>query len=164
MSDNAKSGAPTPSLLQPEHALLRKDVGTWDAVLEVNMGGPTQVTTGVMVARLICGGLWLVTEFKNETGFEGHGVFGFDPAKGKYTGLWVDPMRTGLAPMEGSWDPVTKTMTMTAGLVLPDGRTIRWRETTETVNEDTQVWRSLMPAPDGGEVEVMKTTYRRRRP
>jgi hypothetical protein len=72
-------------------------------------------------------------------------------------------MRTGLAPMEGSWDPATKTMTFAAELVLPGGRTMRWRETTETVDADTQVWRSLMPGPDGAEVEVMKTTYRRRR-
>jgi hypothetical protein len=164
MSDNAKSAAPTPPIPGPEHEVLRKDVGTWDAVVEVKTGGPTQVSTGVMVGRLACGGLWLVTDFKNETGFEGHGVYGFDPVKGKYTGFWVDPMRTGLAPMEGLWDPSTKTMTMVAELVLPGGRTMRWRETTETVDDDTQVWRSLMPGPDGREVEVMKTTYRRRRP
>ena len=163
MSDEARRPAPSPPKPGPEHAVLQKDVGTWDAVVEVKMGGPPQISKGTMVARLACGGLWLVTEFENETGFEGHGLYGYDPIKKKYTGLWVDSMRTALAPMEGTWDPSTRTMTLVGEMGLANGSTLRWRETTETRDGDTQIWRFLMAAPDGGEAEVMKTTYTRRK-
>lgn len=164
MSDDAKAPRFTPPAPGPEHEVLRKDVGTWDATIEVKVAGPPQVSTGVAVNRLACGGLWLISEFRNEsTGFEGHGVFGYDPHKGKYVAFWVDPTRTFLAPMEGTWDAATRTMTMVAETPLPGGGTMRWREITETRDSDTLVWRSMMPGPDGVEAEAITATYRRRK-
>src|ERR1700689_3094594 len=100
MSDPPQFHPPTPG---PEHAVFSKDVATWDADVLVRMpGAPPQESRGVAVNRLVCGGLWLVSDFKNETtGFEGHGVFGYDAQQKKYVGTWVDPMRTFLAPMSG---------------------------------------------------------------
>src|SRR4051812_24742132 len=97
-------------MLSPEHAFLAGDVGTWSAEMVVN--GPTgpQRSVGTSVSRLV-GGRWLVTDFKNETGFEGHGVYGFDPARGCFVGTWVDDMRPFLTVMEGRWDEATRTMT-----------------------------------------------------
>ena len=150
----------------PEHEVFRKDVGTWDAAVEVRFapGQPPQVSKGQATRRLACGGLWLITEFMNETtGFEGHGVFGYDPARKKYVGTWVDPMRTFMATSEGTWDAAAKTMTMWTEATGPHGKPMRWREVTEARNADTQVWRSFMSLPDGGEAEVMTVTYRRRK-
>jgi hypothetical protein len=153
----------TPPLPSPEHRVLEKDVGTWDADVEIRMpGAPLQRSRGVAHNRLVAGGLWLVIDFKNETtDFEGHGVFGYDPQKKVYVGTWVDSMRTFLAPMEGTWDAEKRTMTFIVDHVDPNGP-MRWRETTATVDDDTYVYRVFMPAP-GGEAEVMTTTYRRRR-
>ena len=105
-----------------------------------------------------------MAEFSNHTtGFEGHGLYGYDPAKGKYVGTWVDPMRTFMAVGEGSWDAATRTMTYWTEATGPGGKPMRWRETTETKDPDTQVWRSFMPGPGGSELEVMTATYRRRK-
>ncbi len=60
----------------------------------------------------LVGGSSLVIDFANDSGFQGHGVYGWDPAKQKYVGTWVDPMRTFLSPMEGTWDAATKTMSL----------------------------------------------------
>lgn len=149
-----------------EHAVFQKDVGTWDAQVEVRMapGAPPQSSKGVMVGRLICGGQWLVMEFKNEaSGFEGHGLVGWDPAKKKYVSTWVDNMRTSLSQGEGTWDAATKTMTFWHELKLQNGNVMRWREVTETRDADTQLFRSFMPTSDGKEFEMMTTTYTRRR-
>lgn len=149
----------------PELDVFQKDVGTWDAEVQTRPapGAPVQVSRGVATNRLRCGGRWLICEFQNETGFEGHGVYGFDPARGKYTGIWVDPMRTFLALLEGTWDPATKTMTLFGEAQRPDGQPMRWRETTQTLDPDTQVFRFLLPMPDGSEFEMMTVTYRRRK-
>lgn len=149
-----------------EHAVFQKDVGTWDAQVEVRPGAGVapQSSKGVMVSRLICGSQWLVMDFKIESSdFEGHGLYGWDPAKKKYVGTWVDSMRTTLAQAEGTWDAATRTMTFWNELKLPNGNLMRWREVTETRDADTQVFRSFMPTPDGKEFETLTVTYTRRR-
>jgi hypothetical protein len=143
----------------PELAFLAEDAGTWSAEMVVNGPSGPQRSVGRSVSRML-GGRWLVTDFKNETGFEGHGVYGFDPARGAYVGTWVDDMRPFLPVMEGRWDEATRTMTY-VGEATMNGRPFRWRETTERVDADTRVFRTFMPTPDGGEFEVVTATYRR---
>jgi len=160
------SSSARPSGPGPEHELLKSDVGTWDASIEINLapGSPAQVSRGVTRNRLGCGGLWLITDFLNETtGFEGHAICGYDPAKGKYVGTWVDPMRNFLTVSEGTYDPASRTMTMWFETSGPQGKPMRWREVTERKDEDTRVWRSIMNGPDGREFEVMKAVYTRRK-
>jgi len=145
-----------------EVAVLEQDVGTWDADVDVRVAGPpVPASKGVSENRLL-GGRWLVVDFRNESGFEGHGVTGWDTVRQAYVSTWVDTARTFLAVGEGNWDPEARTMIMTFEASLPDGRRHRWREVTERPDADTRVFRSLMPAPDGGEQEVMTVTYRRR--
>jgi hypothetical protein len=151
-------------VLPRELEVFQKDVGTWDATVEVRVspGAEPMVSKGVSTSRLAFGGRWLITDFENETGFGGHGVYGWDPGKQRYTGVWVDPMRTSLTVMEGTYDAEARKMTMHGELKRADGSTLAWREVTETVDADTQVFRSFMPGPDG-EFEMMKVTYRRRK-
>jgi hypothetical protein len=145
-------------------AVFDKDVGTWDATTEIRPSreGPVERSTGVATSRRACGGRWLLTDYRSDTGFEGHGVYGWDPARGKYVGTWVDNLRGFIAVSEGEWDSATRTMTFVTEATVGD-RTLRWRETTETRDRDTQVFRSFMPGPDGREFELMTVTYRRRR-
>ncbi len=165
---NAPKATPEFRIPQPaaEHQVFQKDVGVWDADIQINPapGAPPIPSKGVSRNRIGCGGLWLISEFHNETtGFEGHGIFGYDPAKGKYVGTWIDPMRTFLTFYEGSYDAASRTMTMWAEADGPQGKRLRWRETTETRNPDTQVWRQFMAGPGGQEFESMTITYRRRK-
>jgi hypothetical protein len=162
MSDEIKRGMELPRP-GPEHRVFEKDVGDWQASVEVRPpGAAAQVSTGISRNRLICGGLWLVVDFRNEaSGFEGHGLYGWDPRRRAYVGTWVDPTRTFLTVGEGAWDEARRTMTFRYTAPRPDGGTLAWREVTETRDDGSQVMRSLMPAPDGGEHEMMTITYRR---
>ncbi len=153
-----------------ELKVFEKDVGIWDADVTVR---PTpdaepQRSRGVSTRRML-GGAWLVTDYEADSGFAGHGVHGFDRVRGTYVGTWVDSMRTFMAISEGTWDGATHTMTFVTEATLPGGRTLRFRETTENVGADTQVFRSFMPAPGatsgataGAEFETMTITYQRR--
>jgi hypothetical protein len=148
--------------------VLSSDAGVWDADVEVRPSPdvPVQRSLGTMRSRMC--GPWLVSDFKNETsGFEGHGVYGWDAVAGKYVGTWVDPMRRSLVVMEGTWDPERCAMTYVGEIKRPDGSRLRWREVTERPEADVRVFRSFVPMPPhgedgGGEYEVMTVRYVRK--
>lgn len=164
-ADAQADGLPKPS---PEHEMLKHDAGTWDATVESRMS-PTDemnVTKGVETNRVMTGGLWLSQSFKGEFGgvpFEGHGITGYDPAKKKYVGIWVDSMTPAMMTVEGTYDPKTMTMTsiMTGDAPGPDGKPQKLRSTTE-YKADTRVFTMYMPGPDGKDFAMMKITYKRR--
>src|SRR5262245_33768266 len=62
-----------------EHELIAKEAGTWDATIKSWMQGPDSepmVSKGVEVAKMMPGGLWLVSDFEGKFGeesFHGHG-------------------------------------------------------------------------------------------
>ena len=164
-SPSAPTYTPPPFAPGEEHHVFQKDVGVWDAEVEVRPepGAPPQRSRGESRNAFTCGGRWLLVEFRNETGFEGRGLYGWDSARRSYVGTWVDSMRGFLAVSEGSWDASARTMTFWTEVQRPDGTPVRWRDVTQTVDADTQVYRSLVPGPDGAEFEMMRVTYRRRR-
>ena len=79
-------------------AVLAEDVGTWDTELSITPypGADPQLTRGAAVSRLV-GGRWLVTDQRTESGFEGHGVYGWNQDLGAYVSAWVDIMGGGIA-------------------------------------------------------------------
>ncbi len=148
--------------LGPEFELLKKDVGEWNAAITVTPqpGAPPQHSTGRLVGRLISGGRWLITDFKNHTtGFEGHGIYGYHAAGKRYVGTWVDDMRSNIYVGDGEWEPETRTMTYLWRAAMPGGHTMSWRETSRMISEREQIFRVLFPLPDGGEFEVMRAEY-----
>src|SRR5258708_12910506 len=115
-SEETKKAAPAmPPLPKPgpEHEVLKNDAGVWDATVEMLGPGPPNVSKGVETNTML-GGLWLVTDFKSEMmsqPFQGHGVAGYDPARKKYVGTWVDSMSTGLQISETTYHASNKPIT-----------------------------------------------------
>lgn len=152
----------------PEHEVLKMDVGTWDAVVEVTPapGAPVVKSTGVEVNTMGCGGLCLITDFKGDvmgTPFMGHGVSAWDPAKKKYVGSWTDSMSTGLAMGESTYDPAAKKST--GSMEGPDmtGKVTKSRSVVEYRGASTRVMTMYSTGPDGKEMEGMKITYTKRK-
>jgi hypothetical protein len=161
----AAQAPPTPTA-GPEHAVLREDVGTWDASIEAMFPGapPMPPSKGVEVNTMGCNGLCLVSDFKGEImggPFLGHGISTWDPARKKYVGSWSDSMTPGLAVTESIWDPAKKTMSGT--METPDGTggTVKLRSTVE-YTAGTRVFTMFGPGPDGKELPTMRVTYTKR--
>lgn len=149
----------------PEQEILKKDVGVWDATIELVMqpGGKPEITKGTSTNTLV-GGLWLVEDFKGEMfgmPYHGHSVLGYDAAKKKYVGTWVDSMSPGLTSIEGTVDPKTKVMTSTVEGPCPDGSHMKAKSTTEWKG-DTRVFTMFSPESEGESFAMMKITYTRR--
>jgi hypothetical protein len=157
------AGMTTPAPRAPELEILAMDAGVWDADIEVTPapGAPPVASKGTTTNRMGCGGTWLITDYEADSGFAGHGVYGWDPARGKYVGTWVDTMRTFLVIGEGTWDAAARAMTFRWEARV-GGRDLKWREVTEKPDDTTRIFRSIMPSGDGGEFEMLKVTYRRK--
>jgi hypothetical protein len=152
----------------PEHALLKMDVGTWDAVVEFALapGAPPQTSKGVETNKLGCGGLCLISDFKGQAmglPFEGHGVTTWDARQKKYVGSWTDSMSSGIARAEATYDPATKKFSgMMEG---PDmtGNVMKTRNEVVYKGTTGRVMTAWATGPDGKEMQVMKITYTRRK-
>lgn len=146
--------------------VLQKDVGTWDARIEVLAGPAPNVSTGTMTSRMTCGGTWLVSDYVGDAElpgggrFEGHGMWTFDKTKQRFVGVWADNMMGFLAPGEGTWDPATRTMTYVYEATVGE-RHIKWRQTTRNVDDDTTEFLSFVP--ETSSTPSMRATYKRRR-
>ena len=149
----------------PEHELLKKEVGTWDATVEMMMGAAPP-TKGVETNTLGPGGLWVINDFKSEIAgapFQGHGVTGYDPAKKKYVGTWVDSMSTAVSILESTYDAASKSMVGAIDAPGPDGRMMKMKTVTQHTDDDTRVFTMYGTGPDGKEAPTMRITYKRRK-
>jgi hypothetical protein len=156
---------PTPG---PEHKLLEKWVGNWDCDIEMYMdpAKPPEKSKGKNVAKLACGGLWLVTDFEGAMmggPFTGHEVMGYDPPAKKYVFTWVDSWITNLDNGEGSYDAKTNTMNTTMSVRGMTGAMTTSRETDVWKDADTHEWTMFQNGPDGKELKLVAIVYRRRK-
>jgi hypothetical protein len=129
---------PEPPKPSPEHAVLKKMEGTWDATMTA--GG--MESKAKMVYKLDLGGMWLSSTLDGEAGgqkFSGRGFDGYDPAKKKYVGVWVDSMSASPMVMEGSFDKEKKQLTMIGDGPGMDGKPTKYKSVTEFKDEDNMV-------------------------
>jgi hypothetical protein len=98
----------------PEHAILKQDVGVWDADITVYIPGQDPVKSkGVETNRMI-GEFWLVSDFEYEVMGNksfGHGSFGFDPSTGKYVASWIGSDGAYASHLIGDYDTDSRTFT-----------------------------------------------------
>jgi hypothetical protein len=80
-----------------EHEKLQPFEGTFRAEVKLWMGpGDPHTSSGTMVNRWALGGLFLEQIYTGDPSdgpfpaFEGRGFWGYNPALGKYEGVWVD--------------------------------------------------------------------------
>jgi hypothetical protein len=146
----------------PEHQLLKRMEGAWTASIKSDAGA----STGTMVCKLACNGLWLTTEFTSDFGgqsYQGRGLDGYDPAKKKYVSVWVDSMSTRPLLFEGEMDATGKVLTMIGEGPGFDGQPTRFKSVTRHVDGDHLAFGMFVVAPDGSETQVMSIDYVRKK-
>jgi hypothetical protein len=159
-----------PSLPQPgaKQAVLKNDVGVWDATVEMFMApdAPPFASTGVATNVMGCGGMCLIGEFQSEImgqPFSGHVMTAYDAMKKKYVGMWVDSMSLGPSFSEVTYDPATKTMTGTTEGPDMSGQITQMVTRGEWKDADTRIESMYSQGPDGKDVLRMRISYKRRK-
>lgn len=138
------------------HKILAEEAGTWSAEMKIFIPGLDEPITGEGSEnnRLLGNGLWVISDFKASISgqpFEGHGTFGYDSAKGKYVGTWIDSMTTSVAIMEGTYDEATKTFTYLTEMPGPDGAMVRTKMTSVTREDGSRLFTSFTADGEGDE-------------
>jgi hypothetical protein len=157
------SFAQEPQKPGPEHAHLVKMVGTWNTVMEMGR----QKSKGTAIYKSVCGGMWITSDFESELAgvpYQGHGMDGYDQMKKKYLGYWFDSMSSSPMTMEGNFDADYKVLTMTGTSPGPDGKSQKFRTTTEMQGTDRMTFKMFMIAVADGKEELAFTIeYTRRK-
>ncbi len=145
----------------PEHAILKKFEGSWNATVSF-AGGESKGTANY---KMDLGGFYLRFHFKGDFGsapFEGRGITGYDPAKKKYVGSWADSMSPHLRVTEGSFSKDGSTYTETSGWLGMDGKNHKIKTVHEFKDKDTIKF-AIYQVDDGKDQEMMKITYKRKK-
>jgi hypothetical protein len=92
--------------------------------------------------------------------FKGHGLEGYDNAKKKFVGTWIDNMGTGIMTSEGDYDPASKTFTFNGEFEAMPGMKQKIREVLKMTDKDhtTMEW---YEDRGGQEMKTMQIDYTR---
>jgi len=154
----------------PQHAMLAKSEGTWDAETTMWMadGAPPEMGKGTSVNKMILGGRYLQINFKGQMmgqPFEGTGTTGYDNTKKVFTNSWMDNMSTTPMMLEGTWDDAAKSITSKGKMICAaNGKEIEMKEVYKIVDDNTHVMEMYGPDPKTGkEYKSMEIKYTRKK-
>ena len=150
----------------PEHELLAKFAGSWKASASMWMdpAAPPEVSEGSLTNTLVLGGRYVMGNYESSfmgMPFSGISVMGFDRAKGKYHGTWMDTFSTGMLPIsEGDMEDGVLTLFRTA-MDGVSGEMVNMKEVSTWISDDEHTFEMFSEMPDGW-VRNMKIVYTRR--
>lgn len=146
---------------EKEHQWLRQFVGEWETQAEGSMGPdqPPMECQGSIASRML-GDRWLVNEMKGDilgTPLIGIQTIGYDPAKKKYVGTWVDSMTNHMWQYEGTVDATGKILTLEAEgpNFMAEGKMTKFRDSYEFTSADQIIATSSMLGEDGKWITFM---------
>jgi len=153
---------------QREHEWLKPFEGDWEVTSKFTKEGEkTMESKGTETAHLKLGGFWLFFDHKGQhegKPFEGHGMIGYDPAKRKYVGVWVDSLSPHWTPFEGEADAAGKALTLRGkGTDLKTGKECPLRWVLESGTQDHRMARIYKEGEDGKETLMGEMHYTRKK-
>lgn len=150
------------SVRAPEHDLLAKLAGRWEITTKrTDPSGAAPVTSNeTSDSRLVCDGLWLVSQRNPDSANDWYGLFGYDTQKKKYVGVRV--AATGYEPVTVEGDFDNKTQTLTLRGLIPDASGKKQPvKITSNLRGDERLDTIHATDKDGKETVVAESTYRR---
>ncbi len=140
-----------------EHEWLKQFVGEWQG----------DFGDAVSTSRML-GGLWMVSDVKAQFGdisMAAVMTLGYEPAKKKYVGTWVDSMTAYLWKYEGTVDAAGKVLTLETEGPNPalGGKMVKMRDAIEIKSKDQFSLTSSMLGDDGKWQEFMTINYKRKK-
>jgi hypothetical protein len=148
----------------PEHAVLKHDIGQWDAAIKMWIpgAGDEAMESGGTETNFMVGDFWIVNQFEYEAmgqKFSGHGVYGYDAEAKKYVGTWYSSDSPVAIPMQGDWDATTKTMTMTMDGVDGMGNPIKGKTVSTYPDARHKTFEMHLDMGDGTLHKMMEVKY-----
>lgn len=152
----------------PQHKALAAMVGSWtfSSKMWLKPGGEPMTWKGTAERKMVLGGRFLQEDVTAELfgkPFRGRALNGYDNAKGKYVGTWIDSMGTGIAQSVGTADKSGKVITYVREEFDPAAKkAVKVRDVLRLLSKDKQVMEMYKPLPDGKEFKVMEIVFVRK--
>ena len=160
--------------LNENHKMLAQLNGTWSYTVKFwpAPGAPPQESKGVATRKSMMDGRFFVMDVSGKMqmpgadgkmksmDFKGQGIEGYDNAKKKFVGTWVDNMGTGIMTSEGTYDDASKTFTFTAEYEMMPGKKEQMRETLKLTDKDHMTF-EMFENRGGQEAKTMEIAYTR---
>ena len=155
--------------MQPgeQHKALEPFVGKFNATVKMWMdpSGEPSESEGVMTSHWALGGRFVEQSYEGEAFggvFQGKGFMGFDNTSQQFQGFWIDTASTMMQTEAGSYDPATKTFTMTGTMTCPSSKKdLTKRDVIKVIDNDHHSMEMYFTGEDGKEVKGMEIQYTR---
>ena len=151
----------------PEQAMLRKDVGNWDASFKMWMD-PKQppMESKATYTSTMFGDFWLQSEYKGDfmgKPFVGHDLLGYDLHRKKFIGSWCDNTSSQMMIFEGTYDPATRTLTTKSEMMDPmnPGHMVKFTNKTVWKSDDLKIYTAHEDHGEGKEWDGMVIEFTR---
>jgi Protein of unknown function (DUF1579) len=143
-----------------EHKWLAEGSGKFKVTGTMHAPTGPMPMNGIQTNTMQQGGLWQIVDFKTDDGkYTGHGVTGYDPAKKKFVGVWVDNWAMAFEPSEGTLSADKKTVTMTVGMTDEAGKRVTMTETITRKDDKSAHFEMTTPGPDGKPMKLIELDY-----
>ena len=151
----------------PEHWLLEKLAGEWEGETDIYRGPGIELANVASVSsnEMIAGKRFLLckTRIGPKDEVERVTVFGFDRRRGRYTAVQFESFGTHYVSADGTWDPERKEIVLSGEDEDPQlGSLATFQFVLQIEEDDKYAFRILADAPDGTQVQMMKTVFRRK--
>lgn len=151
----------------PEHATLKKMVGTWTTESTMFMpGAPPQKSAGTATVAETLDGKWIRQDVQGTMmggPFSGLLVSGYDTVQKKYVAVWFDSFSTGLSHMTGESTDGGATITYRSRMdhCPMTGGPLDQRSVVRRVSDERVVMEFFHTPQGGSEMKAMEIVYTR---
>jgi hypothetical protein len=148
-----------------EHKQLARLAGQWKVEIKSFFPNPEkpEVSEGTATFRRLLEGRYVQQNFQGEVGgqtFRGIGISGYDNAKKKYVGAWIDTMGTGIMNTEGEYDVAKHELVETGVSSTPAGDE-KFKLVSRYLDNDKFTFTMYMLDANGQETKMMEMAYTR---
>jgi len=138
----------------PQHAMLQRLAGTWDAVLIVKDEKGMELRTRGTLTTVKQVGFHTIDSFEGEflgRMLSGHGMSGYCAARRQYFRYWTDSMTASPMTLHGEYDAAKRELRMQGECLGRSGQLEKCRTVTRFKDDDHMEWELLGAGPDGDE-------------
>jgi len=151
----------------PEHWLLEKLAGEWEGTTDIYRGPGIELANLASATsnEMITGKRFLLcrTRIGPKNELERVTVLGFDRRRSRYTVVQFESFGTNYVTAEGTWDPEQQEIVLRGEDEDPQLSSLAtFQFVLQLAEDDEYSFRILADAPDGTQVQMMKTVFRRK--
>ena len=160
----SEQSAPPMSQPTAEHVLLKEHAGNWSVSCKFYMDASQPPMEAEATEKIeMIGEFWTVSKYETKfmgAPFVGSATMGYEPHTGKFVSTWIDCMSPVLCTFSGKLKGDTIHLEGTFFSCMAN-TVLKHRATEKHISRNERLFEMFCTLPDGNEIKIMSTHYRR---